>query len=216
MKENLTKLTKREIDILHVARVEFESVGYYKTNVESIASKLNIGKATIYRHFGNKSDLFFYTLMLSIKENFINLENSHNIEDPYRALNFCINEYFNSMWKMNPKKNKNNLMYQAMIINDVKDNMILHFKAMRKKIIEEVGKIIFNCLEKSGLPTYGTISISSFIVGTLSIYLHAQSVYEEFDKKARIDELKEIKEFIFRGLGIAEDEIKTIINENNY
>lgn len=154
--------------------------------------------------------------MFSIKEDFINLENSKHIDNPYEAFDFCINESFKSVEKIHSKNHKNNLMYQAMLINDVKDKMVFHFKSMRRKMIEKVGAIIFKCLEKSSLPTDGARSISSFITGTLSIYLHAQTVYEEFDRKAQLDELREIKEFIFRGLGMSEEAIQKIINESKF
>jgi len=46
-------------DILSVATHEFAATGFRNTDVQVIADKLGIGKATIYRAFGTKEQLFF-------------------------------------------------------------------------------------------------------------------------------------------------------------
>jgi len=53
--KNLSDLDKR---ILYEAKKQFSENGFYKTNVDDIADKLSIGKGTVYRHFGNKIELF--------------------------------------------------------------------------------------------------------------------------------------------------------------
>lgn len=44
--------------ILKSAQLEFAKRGFYKTVVSDIADRAGVGKGTVYRHFGNKEDLF--------------------------------------------------------------------------------------------------------------------------------------------------------------
>ncbi len=56
------ELSPRSITILEEARKEFSEKGYHKASVDTIAFNANVGKGTIYRHFGNKSSLFMIVL----------------------------------------------------------------------------------------------------------------------------------------------------------
>jgi len=57
-----TRLSARDAQILQVAARIFAKRGYRNTDVQEIADELGIGKATIYRAFGTKEELFFATV----------------------------------------------------------------------------------------------------------------------------------------------------------
>src|SRR5271170_4242147 len=59
---DLTQLSSRDEQILHVSARVFAKRGYRNTDVQEIADELGIGKATIYRAFGTKEELFFATV----------------------------------------------------------------------------------------------------------------------------------------------------------
>jgi AcrR family transcriptional regulator len=52
----------RREDILHLAALQFAENGYANTDLQLIADSLGLGKATIYRQFGSKEDLFMACL----------------------------------------------------------------------------------------------------------------------------------------------------------
>jgi len=56
------QLSTRDVRILQIAAKIFAREGYRNTDVQEIADQLGIGKATIYRAFGTKEDLFFATV----------------------------------------------------------------------------------------------------------------------------------------------------------
>lgn len=214
IREKIQNLTDIELKILHEAKDHFEKSGYYGTNLEVIADKINIGKATIYRHFGNKSDLFFYALVLSLHESFSKFAEIEKIEDPYEALDFCITLFFEAMERIHMHKLKNSLMAQAMTIDNVGENIVEYFKEMRIRIVCEVEKLISLCLKKSELETDGARSISEYIVTTLSLYMHIKASYEEENEESCTGDMEDIKKFIFRGIGMSSDDILRTINND--
>lgn len=214
IREKIQNLTDIELRVLEVAKDEFEKSGYYVTNIEDIAEKVNIGKATIYRHFGNKSDLFFYTLVLSLYEYFNKFVEIKEIEDPYEALNFCITLSFAAIDKIQTFKLKNSLMAQAMGIDNVQENVIKYFEEIRIKIVDEFEKLISSCLQKSDISVEGARNISDYIVTTLSLYIHMKVGYEDNIKKSFIEDINDIKRFIFRGIGMSNENIIKLTNDD--
>jgi len=61
--------SKREV-ILDVAADVFASKGFYRTKMEDIAEKANIGKGTIYEYFSSKNELF-KEMLLSVADNYL-------------------------------------------------------------------------------------------------------------------------------------------------
>ena len=55
--ESLKIIRKKEYILKEAARI-FSKKGYWKTDVDSIAQKLQLGKGTIYRYFESKEDIF--------------------------------------------------------------------------------------------------------------------------------------------------------------
>lgn len=54
---------KRSLEILDTAVEVFASQGFAQTDVQVIADRAGIGKGTVYRHFGNKEELFLAAVM---------------------------------------------------------------------------------------------------------------------------------------------------------
>ena len=59
---NIEATAKRRDEILSSASQLFAAQGYAETNVDSVAAELDISKATIYRYFSSKRELFFATV----------------------------------------------------------------------------------------------------------------------------------------------------------
>ena len=62
-----TAASKKRETILAVAVEAFARDGYRNTDVQAIADKAGVGKGTVYRHFGNKEDLFWATVFDVLK-----------------------------------------------------------------------------------------------------------------------------------------------------
>ncbi len=90
--EKIISKTKFERDILQTARKAFETNGFYKTNIEDIARTLDIGKGTIYRHFGNKLMLFLSVVLFLLEESKIPLEKLNSIGTFENKMDYFISQ----------------------------------------------------------------------------------------------------------------------------
>lgn len=59
---------ERRDRILEIASIVFASEGFANTDVQVIADRANVGKGTIYRHFGNKQKLFLAAARHCVEE----------------------------------------------------------------------------------------------------------------------------------------------------
>lgn len=62
-------MTEEQIKILHEAQQLFLSEGFYKTSMDSVASRLKISKKTIYKYFHSKDELVKESILNFVKEN---------------------------------------------------------------------------------------------------------------------------------------------------
>jgi len=86
--EKLKNLSTLDKKILGAAFKEFENKGYYKANVENIAASVGIGKGTVYRHFGNKIELFLSVIVYLVNsayERFGKVESKKSFEETLDA-----------------------------------------------------------------------------------------------------------------------------------
>jgi len=84
-------------DILRVATAVFARNGYRNTDVQVIADELGIGKATIYRKFPTKQELFFAAVdrgMERLHEHMDCESLDHQSRTPIERLRMGIREYF--------------------------------------------------------------------------------------------------------------------------
>jgi AcrR family transcriptional regulator len=87
----------RADDILKVATSVFARYGYRNTDVQVIADELGIGKATIYRKFPTKQELFFAAVdrgMERLHEHLDCESLDHQSKPPIERLRLGIREYF--------------------------------------------------------------------------------------------------------------------------
>jgi AcrR family transcriptional regulator len=110
----------KRLRILEAAAAEFAKYGFDAANVESIASRADIGKGTIYNYIGSKDELFAECLQLLCNELHQVLEEtarivaelpplaqaslfSRQIADLGRRRNDFVTLYFNSIFGANPR-----------------------------------------------------------------------------------------------------------------
>ncbi len=209
--QKLEKLNELDKKILETAKEEFLEYGFFKTNVDNIASKLKIGKGTIYRHFGKKHSLFLFILAYMLKENWLTSKTliSKDI-DFYSSINLFIDNLI--------KFNKESSKFFAHVFSEDVGNEIL--KAKRKdKQVKELFDFIMDCrknvidiiseiIEKGKKEGVVDKDINTAIVSELVLISLNQFVLSLFmDKKFNkinysVDEaIKELKDFILRGIG---------------
>lgn len=61
-RETTMEITTTKQKIIDAANAEFAEKGFYRTVVSDIADRAGVGKGTVYRHFGNKEDLFGFLI----------------------------------------------------------------------------------------------------------------------------------------------------------
>jgi AcrR family transcriptional regulator len=94
----------RADDILKEATSVFARYGYRNTDVQVIADQLGIGKATIYRKFPTKQELFFAAVdrgMERLHEHLDCESVAHLAKPPIERLRLAIREYF-KFFEQNP------------------------------------------------------------------------------------------------------------------
>jgi AcrR family transcriptional regulator len=99
-----TRLSARDAQILQVAARIFAKRGYRNTDVQEIADELGIGKATIYRAFGTKEELFFATVdngMSRLNENMCAHKNKEASEFSTETMERAIHTFL-SFFDQNP------------------------------------------------------------------------------------------------------------------
>lgn len=203
-KDKIENLTEQEIFILNTAREEFEKVGYHATNVEAIANRVGIGKGTIYRHFGNKSDLFYYTLLFSMCENLNKISSLLNaIDDPYEALDSLFDEVVTRIILEDVLNNS--LIWQSMFIDDCSDELSMYCTQIIDTTINEVSVLIYQILERTGKTSMDAKVIADYIFSSLGSFIYIRMRYHNEDRDFVISKLSNVKIIVFRGLGISED-----------
>jgi AcrR family transcriptional regulator len=121
----------KRLRILEAAAAEFAKYGFDATNVESIASRADIGKGTIYNYIGSKDELFAECLQLFCGELRQVLEEtastaaelellaggsfiSRRLTDLGRRRNDFVTMYFTSIFGANPRGN-------ALVVESARD-----------------------------------------------------------------------------------------------
>lgn len=82
-------------NILAAARREFARNGFHQTVVSDIAASAGVGKGTVYRHFGNKEQLFATLIKNGSYELTGRIETAvRSGETPLESLHNCLDSYF--------------------------------------------------------------------------------------------------------------------------
>lgn len=213
--EKLKNLSDVELDILNKASDEFEKLGFHETNVDDIAKNVGIGKGTIYRHFGNKMELFFHTLGLTFYKKFEDLSRAKDIEDPYEALNYYISYLIDISKTLIRRKNIMMEISQVKAANIDNDFLKCALDIRRIYVNEILGSIISRIALEENIEIQNDILVSECISFFIGSYWHAKFMIEFFNKTGsgenNENEIKQIKIFIFRGIGIPEDKFRKYI-----
>ena len=214
--KKVSSLTDLEYSILDTSSKYFEKYGYYKSSVESIAKDIGIGKGTIYRHFGNKSNLLYYTLAFSIYQNFNVLKKSSEIENCYEALNYYISEFINISKSFSDIRKSAVIEISYIYTKGSSDDFtfIKYIMDMgRLYAVDILLPIILKCTEKNNIDID-----KSVISECINILIDSYCVQISFLKHLKenpsniIDNGElEIKKFIFRAIGISEDILKKYV-----
>jgi AcrR family transcriptional regulator len=216
--EKLDHLTELEVNILNAAKDEFEKKGYHKANVDSIAAELNIGKATVYRHFGNKMMLFIMVILFIFNLSKGNLEKAGLMDDFEEALEF----FMENLIERNRKTGRLISVIMNMEENSfaIKEELgkSFHVKAAYKYFIQirqaailNLGKIIEKGKAESKVADDINSTITAEIVFvSINNYLKVHHSFGEVEeelgikKSCTIDDcIIELKKFIYRGIGIS-------------
>ena len=92
MKRNRELNQEKNQAIVEAAVREFERAGYNSANMDRVAKEANVSKATVYKHFGSKKELFL-SLMWQFKEV---MDEHHTIEyDPKKTIHEQLLEFGN-------------------------------------------------------------------------------------------------------------------------
>jgi AcrR family transcriptional regulator len=82
----MQELSDVDKNILKAAEQEFCLHGFHETVVKDIASRADVGKGTVYRHFGNKNQLFGSLIERSTKELRSQLAEVIDVSKPTEAI----------------------------------------------------------------------------------------------------------------------------------
>lgn len=72
----------RRLRILYCASSEFLSKGYESANLDEVAVAAGVGKATIYKYFQDKSDLFIHCVLDAVLRATEPLREALNVDEP--------------------------------------------------------------------------------------------------------------------------------------
>jgi AcrR family transcriptional regulator len=182
-----TRLSARDAQILQVAARIFAKRGYRNTDVQEIADELGIGKATIYRAFGTKEELFFATVdngMSRLNENMC----AHKKEDSEfstEAMERAIHGFL-SFFDQNPDLIELLMQERSEFKERESNSFIRHWRAnypqwaenFKKRI--EGGKIrnlpVEDLVETMSGIVYGQIFINHFSKKKINLERMAKSI----------------------------------------
>lgn len=198
--------------ILETAIRIFNERGYYKTSVNEIADQLEIGKATIYRHFGNKFTLCIQAFHFIIKQIYDEIENRIYGKDFSDAIDL----YFDIMISKNRQwgwflslsiHEQLSVITRHEISQSEMRNQLMLFKKNNQQFIDIVKRILEKG-KKEGLISSemdSQVYAELFHTSTLNYlrFVNVQSRIEYqtddcFDMDKRFMALKD---FLYRGIG---------------
>lgn len=164
-------IVQRKEDILAAATRVFASFGFPATDVQVIADDLEVGKATVYRYFPSKEELFFATVdrgMSQLSEHIH--KNVDEVDDPVEKIGYGIFAFL-EFFDLNPEivelliqeravfRNREKPTYQAHRERNIKrwHDLFLHLIAqgrVRDIPVETITNTISNLLYGIIFTTY--------------------------------------------------------------
>ncbi len=211
--KKVSSLTDLEYSILDISSKYFREYGYYKSSVESIAKEIGIGKGTIYRHFGNKSNLLYYTFAFSIHQNFNILKKSSEIENCYEALNYYISEFINISKSFSNIRKSVAIEMSSIYAKEAFDDcsFIKYIMDMGRLYVTDILlPIMLKCTEKSNIDIDEPVisECINILIGSYCVHISFLEHLQENPSNIINNGELEMKKFIFRAIGISEDILK--------
>jgi AcrR family transcriptional regulator len=185
---DLIQLSSRDAQILTVSARIFARRGYRNTDVQEIADELGIGKATIYRAFGTKEELFFATVdygMSSLNANMCAQKSKEVGEFSAETMERAIHTFL-SFFDQNPDLIELLMQERSEFRERESNSFIRHWRAnypqwaenFRKRI--EVGTIrnlpVEDLVEVLSGLVYGQIFINYFSKKRINLERMAKSI----------------------------------------
>lgn len=216
IRKKFDNLSPLDIKILETSLQAFEERGFYGVNVDDIAAQLEIGKGTIYRHFGNKLMLFIsivmYIFHLENKE-----ERSTSLSDNFYE---SMDIYFKRVIKYGKKwgnifQSNGSIEARFALQNELDKNpemrkLFSYLMEMQSRVQRKLENIIKNGI-KQGIvsadisPFVSAAIIHSSLIGfmrTFEDHCRIQSSMGEKPQYTLDEGLKELKKYTFRALGV--------------
>ncbi len=176
-KYTIDKLTEQELNILSIAKEEFQKIGYHAVNIDVIANKAGIGKGTVYRHFGSKSDLFYYTLVHSLKEDTSKMDLFlSEIKNPYEAFSILLDKTISQI--ISKEISGNSLLWQAHHIDCKSSDFELSIVYILDNMVDKVSVLIGDILSMTEKKDINPKIMANFMFSSLSTFIFMQIRYK--------------------------------------
>lgn len=216
MIHKLDQLSELDKQILEASREEFQNFGYHKANVDDIAARLKIGKGTIYRHFVSKPMLFVSVIVYLLKEGQRMLEAGEEIQDFHQGLEYYINKVFEfrkvagSFVSVFFSEDNYKIIKEEMHKDGMGAEMFKFIKKTHNDSIQVLSKLLLKGVEQNLIPRYNNVRlIAEIIFVTInSFFMNHHMISEareetlENEQTSSEEDMKELKGFIYRGIGI--------------
>ena len=210
--ENLSEL---DTAILKTAKIEFEKNGFHRANVDEMAARLEIGKGTIYRHFGNKAQLFVSVIVFVLKDSLVVLEAVRNEKSFEDALRIYLDNFI-SIRKVTGNFITNFFseeihaaIQEEMGKNGGLKDLFQFIMRSRNDVIIILKEILDNGIKGKVLPDNmnSLIAAEIIFITVNNFFITHYSICENEEKMglkqnfSLEDGVKELKAFIYRGIG---------------
>lgn len=209
-------LSPLEISIIEESMKEFRERGYFPASVDLIAERVGIGKATVYRHFGKKINLFLSTVTYIMYNWEKEYEKVRDIED----FDLALTEYVSAGMRFHQVHGeflKSIVSEERLVIlkNELLKNMDIkvmyaYMIDSRQRLIDILIKILEKGKAQKRISPDIRIDVSAeLIFMTLNQFFHTMGSISDMKKcLGRPDHfsmeegLTELKKLILRGLGV--------------
>ncbi len=214
--EKFNQLTDIEKKILDASKIEFENMGYHKASVDEIAKNLQIGKGTIYRHFGTKFKLFISVIFEILSKLIDQINEVVQISDFNEAYSKFIDKVIEANQRLGKlissvNLEENSIEFSKELTNDEESRTIFKTVMCKQESSILVLKEILERGKKTGViyPDIQTQIQAEIIYTALNGFIRKMISHRGLNKDLAyksnfsIEEgLPELKKFLFRSIGL--------------
>ena len=178
--------------ILEAAMDIFSRDGFHRADVEEIAAQAGVGKGTVYRHFGNKEDLFLAVVEWGLDTLYQRIDEAIDpLSDPLEKLETFLT-YYTSFFA----RNRN---FYRVLVQEVER---IHRERGRVQskwgaFLGWLSAVVREGIEKGVIKPLDPMSLAVALAGMTNFLLHKWLISEEEYPLER--ELAVIRELFFKG-----------------